>query len=126
MIYSRHFTPAEATKTLPLVRRIVEDILAVAREMRGLLKEPAEDAQATLDAQRARIQDFMQELADLGCEFKDWSFDVGLVDFPAIIDDEEVFLCWKSDEPALRYYHPINGGFQSRKPIPAHMFTEPS
>ena len=65
----------------------------------------------------------MLELEELGCYFKDWDFKVGLVDFPAKIEGEEVFLCWKSDEETLGWYHPIEGGFQERKPIPEHLLV---
>jgi hypothetical protein len=43
---------------------------------------------------------------------------MGLIDFPAIIDDEQVFLCWRSDEPELAFYHRIEGGYAGRRPLP--------
>ncbi len=43
---------------------------------------------------------------------------MGLVDFPAVIGGEEVFLCWKSDEDKLLYYHEADSGFAGRKLIP--------
>jgi hypothetical protein len=42
---------------------------------------------------------------------------MGLVDFPAMIDGEEVLLCWRSDEPEVLYYHGLEDGFAGRKKI---------
>jgi hypothetical protein len=42
---------------------------------------------------------------------------VGLLDFPARIDDEEVYLCWKLGEDRIRFYHRQDEGFSGRKPI---------
>jgi hypothetical protein len=41
----------------------------------------------------------------------------GLVDFPAIRDGEEVYLCWLVDEDEIRFWHPIDGGFAGRQPL---------
>ena len=54
----------------------------------------------------------------MGCYYKDWNFQIGLVDFPALVDDEVVFLCWRSDESELRYYHRLEEGFAGRRPLP--------
>jgi hypothetical protein len=66
----------------------------------------------------------MKELEALGCFYKDWNFDLGLVDFPALIDGEEVLLCWRSDEPEVRWYHPLDGGYSGRKPIPENIILK--
>ena len=54
----------------------------------------------------------------MGCFFKDWNFSIGLVDFPTVIDGETVFLCWRSDEGQLGWYHRIEEGYQGRRPLP--------
>lgn len=64
------------------------------------------------------MQALFDELEELGCFYRDWNFEKGLVDFPAIIDGQEVLLCWRSDEPELLYYHDYAAGFAGRKPIP--------
>jgi hypothetical protein len=42
---------------------------------------------------------------------------VGLLDFPARIDGDEVYLCWKLGEDRIRFYHRQDEGFAGRKPI---------
>ena len=116
----KYFTPAEAKKTLPLVRKIVKDILDTSREMRLIADEIGSQVEKDPRIQRMAdsIEEFMQELEEIGCFFKDWNFQIGLVDFPAIIDSKEVFLCWRSDEDDILYYHDVETGFAGRKLIP--------
>ena len=63
----------------------------------------------------AAIQSALERIHSTGCLVKD--LDVGLLDFPARMDDEEVFLCWKLGEDRIRFYHRQDEGFAGRKPI---------
>jgi hypothetical protein len=120
MVDIKYFTPKEANKTLPLVKQIVKDILNSTREMRLIAEDvngKVEDNPQIL-ALASDITGFMQELEELGCEYKDWNFTIGLVDFPAIIDGEEVYLCWRTDEDEIRYYHRKESGYEGRRSIP--------
>ena len=122
----KYFTPSEARKTLPLVRKIVKDILDTSREMRLIADEIGEEAEKDPRIQKMvdDVEDFMAELEDIGCFFKDWNFQIGLVDFPAIINGKEVFLCWRSDEDNIMYYHEMETGFAGRKIIPPEELTD--
>ncbi len=117
---TKYFTPPEAVRTLPLVKKIVEDILNVTKEVRLY----AEDVNGKIEddpyikKMTEYIEGFIKELEEIGCFYKDWNFTIGLVDFPAIIDGEEVFLCWRSDEESIRFYHGLDTGFAGRKKIP--------
>jgi len=116
---TKYFTPEEARKTLPLVNKIVNDILGTTREMRLIAEEigPHAEENEKLKKMASDVEGFMAELEEIGCFFKDWNFTIGLVDFPAMIDGQEVFLCWKSDEEYIEYYHGMEEGFTGRKPI---------
>jgi hypothetical protein len=39
----------------------------------------------------------------------------GLIDFPAIINGREVFLCWESDEDHVEFWHDLETGFSGRE-----------
>lgn len=116
----KYFTPDEANKTLPLVRRIVEDILNTTKEMRLYAEDF--DGQIENDPYIKKLAEhvggFIKELEEIGCFYKDWNFTIGLVDFPSIIDGNEVLLCWRSDEDTIKYYHEMDSGFAGRKKIP--------
>ena len=120
----KYFTPEDANRTLPLVKKIVKDILDYSIELKTISDSTEGEIEENIDAQKLirEIKGFMAELEDIGCYYKDWNFSIGLVDFPAIIDGEEVYLCWKSDEEKIVHYHGINEGFRGRKLIPEYLF----
>ena len=126
------FTIEQANRTLPLVRRIVADIVETyerwqnevrAFELASAVAEGAElNGRARgheREAQRlaTEIEGFVGELESLGLEFK--GYDIGLVDFPSRIGDRPVYLCWRLGEPAVQYWHETDGGFAGRQPIEA-------
>jgi hypothetical protein len=43
--------------------------------------------------------------------------DRGLVDFPAIRDGREVYLCWVLGEPDIGYWHELDGGYAGRQEL---------
>lgn len=112
MDFQRIFTIEEANRTLPLVRQIVADILRTAERVRGL-----EDGDDSISVLEGELEELQLELEELGCLYKDWSYSVGLVDFPCEIDGEVVFLCWRSDEESLSWYHRIEEGYRGRQPL---------
>ncbi len=119
------FTPAEANRTLPLVRRIVADVLEAGRALRELAADPAVDADDARVAElQARLGDLGGELDQIGCQYKDWGFEMGLIDFPGEIDGRPVLLCWRSDEEAVGWYHPAETGFAGRRPIPEALLID--
>ena len=119
----KYFTPAEARKTLPLVKKIVRDILDTSKEMQLIAEEIGNNAEGDdrIKKMASDVDEFMTELEEIGCYFKDWNFRIGLVDFPGLIDGREVFFCWKSDEEDIEYYHELEEGFTGRKPIPREL-----
>jgi hypothetical protein len=125
------FTAAEANNTLPLVRRIVRDIITLYPLWRDSVEAfTVHAANASADnpdpqalalereVQRlaAEIDGCLRELAKLGVEYKQ-PLDAGLVDFPGAIDGRDVFLCWRYDEPAVAHWHDRDAGFAGRKPL---------
>jgi len=122
---TKYFSQFEAQKTLPLVKQIVKDILDTSKEMRLLAEEIEGDFRENSEVKKMvdNINHFMKELEEIGCYYKDWNFTIGLVDFPAVINGEEVFLCWRSDEDDIKYYHEIEEGYTGRKLIPSKYFN---
>ena len=63
----------------------------------------------------AEANRILASIQELGCRVTD--VEVGLIDFPAIINDEEVYLCWRMDEPVVGYYHGLEEGYAGRRPL---------
>lgn len=61
------------------------------------------------------IREAVARIEQTGCVVKD--LDMGLVDFPSIVNDEQVYLCWKLGEERIRYWHRMDEGFAGRKPL---------
>ena len=120
---TKYFTTAEARKTLPLVKKIVRDILDTSKEMQLIAEEIGNNAESDdrIKKLASDVDEFMTELEEIGCYFKDWNFRIGLVDFPGLIDGREVFFCWKSDKEDIEFYHELEEGFTGRKPIPREL-----
>ena len=57
----------------------------------------------------------LEKILSTGCLIKD--LDIGLLDFPAIVNNEEVYLCWKLGEDRIRSYHKQDEGYAGRKPL---------
>ncbi len=113
------WTPRQANRTLPLVKRIVTDILERGREWRSLSKQGSgSGAEERIHFLERELGELMRELERIGCYYKDWGFDMGLIDFPANIEGQSVFLCWRSDEQEVAWFHPVTEGFAKRQPIP--------
>jgi hypothetical protein len=62
-----------------------------------------------------KVKDALDQIQATGCIVKD--LDSGLVDFPSVIKDEDVYLCWRLGEDRIRFYHRQDEGFSGRKPI---------
>jgi hypothetical protein len=122
----KYFTPADARKTLPLVKNIVRDILQATREMRLVAEEVNNGIEDDIRIKKLAndVNGFLSELEEIGCYYKDTKFQIGLVDFPAMINGEEVYLCWRSDEDDVLYYHEMDAGYLGRKLIPPQYFDE--
>lgn len=61
------------------------------------------------------IKDAIAEINSIGVQVKD--LDIGLLDFPCLVDDEIVLLCWKYGEDKIEFWHGLEEGFRGRKPI---------
>ena len=119
----KYWTPGEAEKTLPLVKQIVKDILEKGHMVKTIAESMGGDISENPEAEKYvnEIKGFIKELEEIGCSFKDWNFSIGLVDFPAIINGEEVELCWRSDEEHILFYHGNEEGYKGRKRIPEEL-----
>jgi hypothetical protein len=125
----KQFTVEQANATLPLVRRIVQDIVAQHKIWHEKLLEidllaasgRASDAQLVerivQDAQdvASEIESCRRELIALGIQLKDPG--LGLIDFPSSLGNRQIWLCWRLGEPEVQYWHDLDAGFAGRQPL---------
>ncbi len=123
------YTAAQANRALPLVRRIVADLVAHFRHWEDAVRqvdltshdnmlENADAERWQKEAQRlaAEIEGCVRELSELGVEVR--GLDVGLVDFPGTLNGRDVYFCWMLGESAVTHWHDHDTGFSNRQPVP--------
>ncbi len=132
----KYYTIEEANSALPLVRAIVADIVAKygeVSERKGRLDQIKRSRQASdrgphdlyreeflqveeeVEKEIGRLQEFIEELEELGVELKDISR--GLIDFRALMDGREVYLCWQLGEEEIGHWHELDAGFVGRQSL---------
>lgn len=130
----RYFTISEANALVPVLQAQLEQLQRLQRiaqekfeEMERLKqvgKNPSGTyilafdlklAQEVFDRAVTEANEFIRQVNEAGCEIR--NIELGLVDFPAIIDGEDALLCWQSGEPEVLFYHARHAGFQGRKPL---------
>ncbi len=128
------FTVEQANRTLPLVRKIVEDVVRQHRRWRETILEldlvtstnppddvltRAEDLERTALLLSRELEGFQRELNALGIQLKDPR--LGLVDFPSEVDGRTVLLCWRFGEPEVQFWHELDAGYAGRRPLSAEL-----
>lgn len=124
------FKLEEANALLPVVRPLLERLVRRRRDLAIALLE-ADVARAfggdsttgrdplVLRRDARELQEQLLGLVETiqrhGCIVKD--IDLGLLDFPALRGGQLVNLCWKLGEPDIKYWHAVDEGFSSRKPL---------
>ncbi len=116
----RRFTVVQANATLPLVRRVVRDVVRTHQAIEQLQAQVAQEKsppalQRQLDLNLEHLQDYVDELQEIGCELKD--VQRGLIDFVGRHQGRDVCLCWQLDEPHIEYWHDLHSGVNGRQPI---------
>jgi hypothetical protein len=128
----KYFTVEQANKMLPLVRAVLQDIVPLAQDLlqrqdrlnrlrpsdrvqvSDSHREEYQEMQQEFARDAARLEEYMDELRQLGVDLKGLD---GVVDFPGMKEGREVCLCWKLGEPALTHWHEVDAGFAGRQPL---------
>jgi hypothetical protein len=126
----QQFTVEQANRTLPLVRKIVEDVVQQHKRWRDAIleldlvastarpddpRDRAEQIERQAQGLAREIDGYQRELEALGIQLKDRR--LGLVDFPSEMAGRSVLLCWRLGEPDVRYWHDVDAGFAGRQPL---------
>ena len=131
----RYFTVQEAEKLIPRLEAAMERVTAChaeASRLRAALQEAQRRVmmaggvrldqefwrarKVRLAAVTGELQQRIGEILSVGGVPKD--LELGLVDFPARLDEREVNLCWRLGERRIRFWHGLDEGYAARKPLP--------
>jgi hypothetical protein len=126
VLHERHFTVEEANAAL----EHVEPMLVALRKAKGeLLDDEAREALTEASVTNGggdpgkqvgeaflEVRRILNALTEAGIVVRD--VDRGLIDFPALIDGAEVYLCWELGEDEIAFFHDLESGYGGRKPLP--------
>jgi hypothetical protein len=127
MRHARHYTLEQATA----VRGWVAERVGRIRDAQAELLALGESASAAVEALETasggsypgravagplvELSRSLSELEAVDVVLRD--VERGLIDFPAIRDGEEVYLCWLLDEDQIGFWHRPDTGFAGRRPL---------
>ncbi len=132
---TRWFTVEEANRLVPKLRLMLEklrDMQTQARtryeEMRDIrevgyrkdgnliMLTDYQLAKREFDEVVGEANQLLGEINQVGCRVTD--VEMGLVDFPAKVDGQDVYLCWQMDEGEIAFFHGLDEGYTGRRPLP--------
>ena len=119
----KYYTPKEANEALAIVRPMLVEMMMIGEKIRDHQPELWDLVQKSagnggnpklskLLADFDRLDLLFHQIQDMGIEVKDLM--IGLIDFVALRDGREVYLCWKVGEDSIQFWHEIEAGFIGR------------
>ena len=121
--FKKHYTRDEARVLLPQIRRWLKELSELRRQLNKCEQRLARLLSAGHDAGGKTVNQWAGTLADIKetrGEFQKREIQIkdlerGLLDFPAILGGQEVFLCWEQDEEDIEFWHDLNSGYAGRE-----------
>lgn len=122
----RYFSLSEANQALNIIRPLMDDVQAIREKILSNQPEawPAIEKSAGNGGNKVlsgMVQDFerldklVHQILDTGVQIKD--INIGLLDFSAMRDGHEVYLCWQHGEDDIAFWHELDAGYAGRQPI---------
>lgn len=123
---SQYFTLQQANESLNIIRPLMDEVQAIREKIMSTQPEAWTAIEKSVGNGGSRalskiVQDFekldilVHQILDTGVLIKD--VNIGLLDFPALKDGREVYLCWQYGEGEIAFWHEIEAGYAGRQPI---------
>ncbi len=123
---ARYFTVGQANSTLGTIRPLIAQMLAIRQKI--IARDPdiwpsfekaigngGNKTASALVLDFQRLEELVKQVQATGAILKD--INTGLVDFPALRDGEEIYLCWRYGEDEVRFWHGMDAGFSGRQAL---------
>lgn len=123
--FKRHYTVAEARALLPQMRLWLRDLRLIRQEIDGMEERFREQLFEGADLGGRMVNEWVRRLVRLRELFSEFiqreiqikDFDRGLIDFPSLRGDREVFLCWEEDDDDIEFWHDLDTGYAGREKL---------
>jgi hypothetical protein len=124
-VHERHFSRSEANALLPRLKPVLRQLRDAKDELTDEAAHEAlsEAAPGNGGGEEGRqvgvafleVRRLLEALSESGIVLRD--IDRGLVDFPAILDGREAYLCWELGEDEVSFWHDLSSGYRGREPL---------
>ena len=121
--FQKHYTREEVRELLPQLRQwlrragqLRSELEELEARLRGLVSPGCDLGGELVNAWvrcLLRLDEALLDFQRRGILVKD--IDRGLLDFPAILGEKEVFLCWEQDEEDVEFWHELDAGYAGRE-----------
>lgn len=125
MRFGKHYTVEEVRALIPQLRLWLDELNKLRRLASRHDNHAAEQFTAGADLggpavnawlqNLARMKQLLAEFARREIQIKD--IERGLLDFPHLMHDREVFLCWEQDEEDIEHWHDLDTGYSGREKL---------
>jgi hypothetical protein len=123
--FETHYTRDEARALLPQVRKWLKRLVQLRNDLQKYDKRLGTMMKPGCDLGGEVVNEWVKALADVKTTLMEFQrreiqikdLDRGLIDFPAIIDDKEVFLCWEQEEDDIDFWHDLDAGYSGREKL---------
>ena len=125
LVHERHFSREEANALLPRLKEMLLQLRSSKDELTDTEAHEAltESAPGNGGGEEGKqvgvafleVRRLLGAIEESGIVLRD--IDRGLVDFPAVIDGREVYLCWELGEDEVAYWHDLDSGYRGREPL---------
>ncbi|QKR00442.1 DUF2203 domain-containing protein [Metallosphaera tengchongensis] len=107
-----YFDLETARKLLPWVKTKMKELKSAQLNAEKALVSGKKEY---IEIYSIEVDRILREITEKGIVVRD--VNIGLVDFPAVINEKPAYLCWKEGEEDIMYWHYVEEGFRGRKRI---------
>lgn len=122
----KYYTPKEVNNLLEIISPMIGEMMKISEKIKDKQpelwslaeKSAGNGGNATLSKLLPdfdRLHELLHQVQDMGIEVKDLT--IGLIDFVALKDGRDVYLCWQYGEEQIQFWHEIEAGFAGRQII---------
>jgi len=121
--FKQHFTRDQARALLPQIRQWLKQLSALRQKLSDGDQRLARLMAGGNDVGGETVNRWVRVAADVKATLAEFQrreiqikdLDRGLLDFPAILDGKEVFLCWEQDDEDVEFWHDLSSGYAGRE-----------
>jgi hypothetical protein len=123
--FTKHYTVEEARALLPQVRQWLEQLQQLMERFTQLEKRLQSLSREGGDLGGPSVNEWARLMVEMSERFGEFhrreiiikDLSRGLLDFPSLRNQREIYLCWEQDEEDIQFWHDLDSGYSGRERI---------